>query len=198
MEVTGTKVVFTYNGKRYKMVISELLAVYWDSWVGDIGWNDDAQTSFIIHGNLDADRQPLLSGLSIQYDGCNGEHGYIREVEIIPRFNARFLDNTIQTDNGTVFKSDEIFDRHNDEVCYIAESSLESLEDADHEMTDEEIIKEGIGESYNSILEQCKEKLDEEPEYFKEDVGIMNPEQLAESTFCIADWAQIQTYLTDI
>ena len=198
MEVIGQRVAFTYNGKRYKMVISELLEIHWDSWVGDIGWNDDAQVSFIIHGDLDANKQPILSGLSVQYDGSEGEHGYIRIVELLPKFNGRFLENTINTENGVVFKSDEIFDRHNDEVCYIQESGLEALEDADHEMTDEEIIKAGIGESYNSILEQCKETFDEDPEYFIEDVEVKNPEELAESVFCIADWACIGTYLADI
>ena len=86
---------------------------------------------------------------------CSNVSLKLNDMESI--FNKRFLDNTEITMNGEVYKNTEAFERKNDEVCYISEYGLQELAEQDHELTDKEIVEKGIGESYNSILEQAKE-----------------------------------------
>ena len=119
------------------------------------------------------------------------------------KYNRRFLDNTEVTTNGVIYKNAEAFERKNDEVCYISEGGLQELRGYDHELTDKEIIKEGIGESYNSILELCREYIDEVREALtwhgesEEVANEVTPETLVQDVFQSAEWAYISTYLEE-
>lgn len=116
-------------------------------------------------------------------------------------YNKRFLHFTTSTMNGEVYKNEKAFEEKTDQVCYISEYGLRDLEEADHEMTDEEIISKGIGESYWSILEQCQEKIEEmkeDAEEFEELYGELNAEHLAQMAFEICDWQYVSTYLAEI
>lgn len=113
------------------------------------------------------------------------------------KFNRRFLDNTTLTMNGVVFKDYDAFEREGDEVCYISEYGLEELYEADHEMTDEEIINQGIGDSYNSIVKKCEENLDRYNEGLDEIDKIHSPITWARSIWEDADWAYISTYIEE-
>jgi hypothetical protein len=119
------------------------------------------------------------------------------------KFNKRFLDNTEITMNGEVYKNTEAFARKNDEVCYISEGGLQELREYDHELTDKEIIEKGIGECYNSILQSCREYIDEVREAMvwhgatEEEANKMTSEELANDIFQSADWAYISTYLEE-
>lgn len=118
-------------------------------------------------------------------------------------YNRRFLDNTEDTTNGVVYKNADAFARKGDEVCYISEGGLQELREYDHELTDNEIIEEGIGESYNSILQSCREYIDEVREAMvwhgttEEEANKMTSEELAKDIFQSADWAYISTYLEE-
>ena len=85
--VVGRKVAFDYNGKHYEKEIVEICEVYWESWVGDLGYEEDGNDhsdSFLIHGNVDGEKNPLMQGLCIQYDSEDGSrHGYIQNVEVL-------------------------------------------------------------------------------------------------------------------
>jgi hypothetical protein len=85
--VIGRKVAFDYNGKRYEKEITEIFKVYWNSWVGDLGFEDDGNDhsdSFLIHGDVDEKKNPLMQGLTIQYDSKDGSrHGYIQNLEVL-------------------------------------------------------------------------------------------------------------------
>jgi len=118
------------------------------------------------------------------------------------KFNKRFLDNTEETLNGFVYKNTEAFDRKNDEVCYISEYGLQELAEWDHELTDKEIVEKGIGESYNSILEQAKEYWDEFVEDQREngatDEEIGTVEDLAQLAFQEVDWQYVCTWFSEL
>lgn len=117
-------------------------------------------------------------------------------------FNKRFLDNTEITMNGEVYKNTEAFERKNDEVCYISEYGLQELAEQDHELTDKEIVEKGIGESYNSILEQAKEYWNEfvemEHENGATDEEIGTVEDLAEYAFQEVDWQYVCTWFSEL
>ena len=108
------------------------------------------------------------------------------------RFNRRFLDNIEQTMNGFVYKNQEAFDSKGDNVCYISEYGLNDLEKQDHELSDQEIIEHGIGESYKSILGQCVYMLDNLNKTTDES---LTPEEWAADAFDTADWQYISTLL---
>lgn len=118
-------------------------------------------------------------------------------------FNKRFLDNTEITMNGEVYKNTKAFKRKGDEVCYISEYGLQELAEQDHELTDKEIVEKGIGESYNSILQSCREYIDEVREAMvwhgatEKEANKMTSEELAIDIFQSADWAYICTYLDE-
>lgn len=118
------------------------------------------------------------------------------------KFNRRFLDHTEQTCNGEVYKNEDAFNRHGDEVCYISEHGLSDLEEADHEMTDAEIINEGIGDSYNSIVEQCNEVWDDYVVLLLENGSTMDEigtvADMAEYAFEEVDWQYVSTWISDL
>lgn len=89
---------------------------------------------------------------------------------------------------GFVYKDEDAFLNHPDEICYIAEHAFDDIE-GDY-MTVEEAKTEG--ETHKTIVEQCMDMwgedymlTDEQAEYFARDV------------FGLAEWACIQTYLTE-
>ena len=89
---------------------------------------------------------------------------------------------------GCVYKDEDTFLNHPDEICYISEHSFDDIE-GDY-MTVEEAKAEG--ETHKTIVEQCMDMwgedymlTDEQAEYFAKDV------------FGLAEWACIQTYLTE-
>ena len=58
-----------------------------------------------------------------------------------------FVNNVINTDNGVIYKNEEIFENNHDEICYISEYGLEELEELIKEgknLTEIEIIEKGI------------------------------------------------------
>ena len=94
--------------------------------------------------------------------------------------------------NGLTYKNDDAFAHHNDEICYISENALDDLEEMienDFDLNDEELIKQGYAESYNSIIKQV---IDAELEY-----GDMTPHDIAEFLYQNADWAYISTYILE-
>lgn len=89
---------------------------------------------------------------------------------------------------GFVYKDEDAFLNHPDEICYIAEHAFDDIE-GDY-MTVEEAKTEG--ETHKTIVEQCMDMwgedymlTDEQAEYFAKDV------------FGLAEWACIATYLTE-
>jgi hypothetical protein len=89
---------------------------------------------------------------------------------------------------GFVYKNEDAFLNHPDEICYIAEHAFDDIE-GDY-MTVEEAKTEG--ETHKTIAEQCMDMwgedymlTDEQAEYFARDV------------FGLAEWACIQTYLVE-
>ena len=89
---------------------------------------------------------------------------------------------------GCVYKDEDAFLNHPDEICYIAEHAFDDIE-GDY-MTVEEAKAEG--ETHKTIVEQCMDAwgedymlTDEQAEYFATDV------------FGLAEWACIATYLTE-
>ena len=89
---------------------------------------------------------------------------------------------------GFVYKNEEAFRDHPDEICYIAEHAFDDIEG--EYMTVEEAKTEG--ETHKTIVEQCMDMwgedymlTDKQAEYFATDV------------FGLAEWACIATYLAE-
>lgn len=90
--------------------------------------------------------------------------------------------------DGYVYKDEDAFLNHPDEICYIAEHAFDDIE-GDY-MTVEEAKTEG--ETHKTIVEQCMDMWGED--YMLTDEQI---DYLAEDVFHLADWACIATYLED-
>ena len=119
----------------------------------------------------------------------------MRKEEVFPAGFKVYDDNNnligYEPDNcgeGFVYKDEDAFLNHPDEICYIAEHAFDDIE-GDY-MTVEEAKTEG--ETHKTIVEQCMDMwgedymlTDEQAEYFATDV------------FGLAEWACIQTYLTE-
>lgn len=99
---------------------------------------------------------------------------------------------------GFVYKDEDAFLNHPDELCYIPETAFpENDEEEDFETTPEYtyvLVEKAleIGETHKTIVEQCMDMwgedymlTDEQAEYFAKDV------------FGLAEWACIQTYLVE-
>ena len=74
----GTRVFFSWNDDEYEREI-ESISIYKNySWVGELGFGMDVM--FLIHGDLDGNNKPVMSGLAIQVDGVgNSTHEYVRD-----------------------------------------------------------------------------------------------------------------------
>ena len=119
----------------------------------------------------------------------------MRKEEVYPAGFKVYDDNNnlvgYEPDNcgeGFVYKDEDAFLNHPDEICYIAEHAFDDIE-GDY-MTVEEAKTEG--ETHKTIVEQCIDMwgedymlTDEQAEYFARDV------------FGLAEWACIQTYLVE-
>jgi hypothetical protein len=119
----------------------------------------------------------------------------MRKEEVFPAGFKVYDDNNnligYEPDNcgeGFVYKDEDAFLNHPDEICYIAEHAFDDIE-GDY-MTVEEAKTEG--ETHKTIVEQCMDMwgedymlTDEQAEYFATDV------------FGLAEWACIQTYLVE-
>lgn len=94
--------------------------------------------------------------------------------------------------NGVVYKNDDAFKAENDEICYISEGGLDDLEDLfieGKDLTDNELVEQGLAESYNSIIKQI---IDAELE------SNLTPHEIAEDLYYNADWAYISTYIMEL
>ena len=89
---------------------------------------------------------------------------------------------------GFVFKDKDAFLNRPDDICYIAEHAFDDIE-GDY-MTVEEA--KAAGETHKTIVEQCKEEW--EDDYM---LTEKQAEYFARDVFGLAEWACIQTYLTE-
>ena len=119
----------------------------------------------------------------------------MRKEEVYPAGFKVYDDNNnlvgYEPDNcgeGFVYKDEDAFLNHPDEICYIAEHAFDDIE-GDY-MTVEKAKTQG--ETHKTIVEQCIDMwgedymlTDEQAEYFATDV------------FGLAEWACIQTYLVE-
>lgn len=104
----------------------------------------------------------------------------------------KYLLNTTQTSNGVVFKDEEAF-KNKKGICYIGEYDLLDLMESaefDSDYTDEELIEEGIGETYDTILAKVKARWDEFDDEVKHECTA---EDVAEMIFNNADWSCVST-----
>jgi len=121
-----------------------------------------------------------------------------------------FVNNIINTDNGVIYKNEEIFENNHDEICYIPEYGLEELEELIKEgknLNEIEIIEKGIGFSRNSLIrdiiifydETCTEEQIQEGK-LKYDNKVIDVKKtgLDKSVFEYLDWTYPTTLMSDI
>lgn len=121
-----------------------------------------------------------------------------------------FVDNVINTDNGVIYKNEEIFENSYDEICYIPEYGLEELEELIKEgknLTEIEIIERGIGFSHNSLIreiiifydENCtEEQIKQSKLKYNNKVIDVKKSKLDKVIFEYLDWTYPTTLMSDI
>jgi hypothetical protein len=121
-----------------------------------------------------------------------------------------FVNNVINTDNGVIYKNEEIFENSHDEICYIPEYGLEDLEELIKEgknLNEIEIIEKGIGFSRNSLIrdiiifydETCtEEQIQESKLKYNNKVIDVKKTGLDKSVFEYLDWSYPTTLMSDI
>ena len=121
-----------------------------------------------------------------------------------------FANNVINTDNGVIYKNEEIFENNHDEICYIPEYGLEELEElikGGKNLNEIEIIESRIGFSRNSLIreiiifydETCTEEQIQESK-LKYDNKVIDVKKtgLDKSVFEYLDWSYPTTLMSDI
>lgn len=121
-----------------------------------------------------------------------------------------FVDNVINTDNGVIYKNEEVFENSHDEICYIPEYGLEELEELLKEgknLTEIEIIEKGIGFSHNSLIreiiifydENCtEEQIKQSKLKYNNKVIDVKETGLDKIIFEYLDWTYPTTLMSDI
>ena len=121
-----------------------------------------------------------------------------------------FVNNVINTDNGVIYKNEEIFENNHDEICYISEYGLEELDELIKEgknLNEKEIIEKGIGFSRNSLIrdiiifydETCTEKQIQEGKLkYNNKVIDVKETGLDKIVFEYLDWTYPTTLMSDI
>lgn len=111
-----------------------------------------------------------------------------------------YLNNTTQTMNGVVYKNEDAF-KSQIGICYIGEYGLEILEEClnnGEDLTDEEIVEKGIGSTYDSIIEECKERWEELNDAQGDNYEDFDLNHCAELVFDEADWTFISTMIDQL
>ena len=121
-----------------------------------------------------------------------------------------FANNVINTDNGVIYKNEEIFENNHDEICYIPEYGLEELEElikGGKNLNEIEIIESRIGFSRNSLIreiiifydETCtEEQIQENKLKYNNKVIDVKKSGLDKSIFEYLDWSYPTTLMNDI
>lgn len=108
----------------------------------------------------------------------------------------KYLNNT----NGVYYKNEDAFNNH-DGVCYIGINGLSELrfflEDG-KDLTDEEIIENCIGSSYDTIIDDCYPYFNELNEVLGEDFEDFDINHCAEVVFHLAEGTYIPTKIQEI
>ena len=121
-----------------------------------------------------------------------------------------FANNVINTDNGVIYKNEEIFENNHDEICYIPEYGLEELEElikGGKNLNEIEIIESRIGFSRNSLIreiiifydETCtEEQIQENKLKYNNKVIDVKKSGLDKIIFEYLDWSYPTTLMSDI
>lgn len=95
---------------------------------------------------------------------------------------SKYLEDSTYEECGRIYKVDNFDDYGDDDVIYIGECGMEELEKyADTDITDDEIIRFGIGSSKNSIREELKAE-----GYSDEEI---DKHGLIEDVFNLCEWS---------
>lgn len=89
---------------------------------------------------------------------------------------------------GRIYKDEDAFFNHPDEICYISEHAFDDIE-GDY-MTVEEAKVEG--ETHKTIAQQVRDELGDDYTLTDEQV-----EYISKDVFELAEWACINTYLSE-
>ena len=110
----------------------------------------------------------------------------------------KYIDNTIQTENGYCYKDDNAFDNDFDKACYIPEAGIEALEEMQIEgedKTDLELIEDWDIYTRNSLRQLILEYMQQyDPNYRLEDVV---ESELDVIVFQFCDWQCPETFLNE-
>lgn len=104
----------------------------------------------------------------------------------------KYINNTTQTSEGVIYKNEDAF-YNKVGICHIGEYLLEMLTDkaqSGEDMTDEEIVSCGAGDTYSTIIKQVTARWNEFDDEVQNECTI---EQVAENVFHNALWTCIST-----
>ena len=127
----------------------------------------------------------------------------VRLVQYVEKLNEskamnidKYLDNTIKTHNGYVYKSEDAFNNHPYKICYISENRIDELiekyKKKNIDLNDGEIISFDLGESRHTIIAHIKE-------YFElQNVDIIKEKKIDRLVFEYLDWQSVDLLLNDL
>ena len=119
----------------------------------------------------------------------------MRKEEVYPAGFKVYDDNNnlvgYEPDNcgeGCVYKDEDAFLNHPDEICYISEHAFDDVE-GDYMAVEEAKVE---GETHKTIAQQVRDELGDDYTLTDEQV-----EYIAKDVFELAEWACINTYLSE-
>lgn len=106
----------------------------------------------------------------------------------------KYLNNTTQTSEGIIYKNEDAF-LNKKGICHIGEFGLETLEELRQQgkdLTDEEMVEHGVGNTYDSIIEEVEIHWDSFDDEIKKECSI---EEIAYQAFDAALWTCVSTQI---
>lgn len=94
------------------------------------------------------------------YDDEEELYKYLHTEPITLDHMKRYLDDTTETENGTIYRKEDWEKADDDEIIYIGEYGLDDLTRKVEEgevMTDKQLVEEGIASTKNSIRAEIKQ-----------------------------------------
>ncbi|MDD2191851.1 MAG: hypothetical protein PHO12_04860 [Bacteroidales bacterium] len=122
---------------------------------------------------------------------------YVKQLNKSQAMNIdKYLDNTIKTHNGYVYKSEDAFNNYPYKICYISEKRIDELiekyKNKNIDLNDGEIISFDLGESRYTIIAHIKECFELQND------DIIKEKKIDRLVFEYLDWQSVDLLLNDL
>jgi hypothetical protein len=111
----------------------------------------------------------------------------------------KYLNNTRQTADGIVYKDEDAFNNNPKAICYISEYGLEDLMDCKEDgedLTDKEIVEQGIGVTREVIRDEIVNSLAENN--VKTTTEEVESKGIVKFVFGELNWSCLNSFLDNV